>query len=165
MQGAAIAYHNTQKIFGFEYVKLEDMEKRVFGCQQFSDIIFRSSLAILEKILDYVLDDQDSNLYDKDPKHQENKKVFKVGFYASESNRNLVVMVEIFDNDEVYQERFKDILPEYMRDPIDYYISHNIQPKVIKYNVGVYPIHNGIPIDISPILFEEGDNLDVKMNI
>jgi len=32
MQGAAIAYHNTQKIFGFEYIKLEEMEKRVFGC-------------------------------------------------------------------------------------------------------------------------------------
>lgn len=26
MQGAAIAYHNTQKVFGFEYIKLEDME-------------------------------------------------------------------------------------------------------------------------------------------
>ena len=32
MQGAAIAYHNTQKVFGFEYVKLEDMERRIFGC-------------------------------------------------------------------------------------------------------------------------------------
>jgi hypothetical protein len=31
--------------------------------------------------------------------------------------------------------------------------------------VGIYPIHNGIPIDHSPILFEEGDNLDVKMSI
>lgn len=32
MQGATIAYHNTQKIYGFQYIKLEDMEKRVFGC-------------------------------------------------------------------------------------------------------------------------------------
>ena len=32
MQGAAVAYHNTQKIFGFEYIKLQDMERRVFGC-------------------------------------------------------------------------------------------------------------------------------------
>ena len=61
MQGAMIAYHNTQKIFGFEYIKLEDMEKRVFGCSEFSNIAFKSSLAILEKILDYILDDQDSN--------------------------------------------------------------------------------------------------------
>ena len=126
MQGAAIAYHNTQKIFGFEYVKLEDMERRVFGCSQFSDIVFRSSLTILERILDYILDDQDSNLYIKDPRHQESNKIFKIGFYASETTRNLVVMLEIFDNDELYQERFKEILPEYMRDPVDYYISHKI---------------------------------------
>jgi len=58
MQGAAIAYHNTQKIFGFEYIKLEHMENRVFGCPEFSDIIFNSSLALLEKILDHILDDQ-----------------------------------------------------------------------------------------------------------
>lgn len=56
-------------------------------------------------------------------------------------------------------------MPEYMRDPVDYYITHNIQPQVYKYNVGIHPIHNGIPIDLSPILFEEGDNLDVKMSI
>jgi len=36
---------------------------------------------------------------------------------------------------------------------------------VFKYHVGIYPIHNGIPIDYSPILFEEGDDLDVKMAI
>jgi hypothetical protein len=57
MQGAAIAYHNTQKIFGFEYIKLEDMEKRIFGCPEFSDIVFNSSLSLFEKILDFVLDD------------------------------------------------------------------------------------------------------------
>ncbi len=55
MQGAAIAYHNTQKIFGFEYIPLEQMEKRVFGCPEFSDIVFNSSLSLIEKILDFVL--------------------------------------------------------------------------------------------------------------
>jgi hypothetical protein len=57
MQGAAIAYHNTQKIFGFQYISLDDMEKRVFGCPEFSDIIFNSSLSMIEKILDFVLAD------------------------------------------------------------------------------------------------------------
>jgi hypothetical protein len=57
MQGAAIAYHNTQKVFGFEYIKLEDMENRVFGCKEFSDIVFNSSLCLLEKVLDYVIED------------------------------------------------------------------------------------------------------------
>lgn len=47
MQGAAIAYHNTQKIFGFQYVKIEDMERRIFGCKEFSDLIFENSLIIV----------------------------------------------------------------------------------------------------------------------
>ena len=74
-------------------------------------------------------------------------------------------MVEIFDDDKIYQERFKEIMPEYMRDPIDYYKTHNINPKVIKYNIGTFPIHNGIPIQYSPILFEEGDDLEVKYSV
>ena len=74
-------------------------------------------------------------------------------------------MFEIFDNDEVYQDRFRELMPEYMRDPVDYYNTHNIKPVVFKYNVDISPIHNGIPIDHSPVLFEEGDNLDIKMGI
>lgn len=88
MQGAAIAYHNTQKVFGFQYVKLEEMEKRVFGCSQFSNIVFKSSLSILERILDYILDDQDSHRKvvqsGSTDVNQNNKKVFKMGFYAHE---------------------------------------------------------------------------------
>ena len=158
MQGAAIAYHNTQKIFGFEFIKLEEMERRVFGCPQFSDVVFRSSLTIFEKILDYLLHDQL-------PKYRENNKLFKIGFYANEQSRNLNVMLEIFENDEQYQERFRDTLPEYMRDPIDYYVAHGLKPEVIRYSVAIQPVHNGIPVDASPIMFEDGDNLDVKMAI
>jgi len=58
MQGAAIAYHNTQKVFGFEYIKLEQMENRVFGCSEFSDVVFDKSLGLLEKIMDHILEDQ-----------------------------------------------------------------------------------------------------------
>jgi hypothetical protein len=57
MQGAAIAYHNTQKIYGFEYIPLEQMERRIFGCKEFSDLVFNNSLGIIERILDYVLED------------------------------------------------------------------------------------------------------------
>lgn len=35
------------------------MEKRVFGCKEFSDVIFKTSLTLLEKILDFILEDQD----------------------------------------------------------------------------------------------------------
>ena len=77
MQGAAIAYHNTQQIFGFEYIKLEQMENRVFGCSEFSDVVFNSSLGLLEKILDHILEDQ----------YVEGADTFRIGFYANESTR------------------------------------------------------------------------------
>lgn len=39
------------------------MERRVFGCSEFSDIIFRNGLNIIEKIFDFVLEDQEANEY------------------------------------------------------------------------------------------------------
>ncbi len=36
------------------------MEKRVFGCSEFSDIVFKNSLTIVEKIFDFIIEDQDS---------------------------------------------------------------------------------------------------------
>ena len=101
MQGAAIAYHNTQKVFGFEYIKLEHMENRVFGCKAFSDIVFNTSISLLEKILDHVLEDQQAPDTGAKGDLDENR-VFKIGFYAHEASRTITVMCEIFENDDVY---------------------------------------------------------------
>jgi hypothetical protein len=56
-------------------------------------------------------------------------------------------------------------MPAYMQDPIDYYLTHKIKPTVVKYNVSVLPILNGVFVDHTPLLFEEGDHLEVKYNI
>jgi len=45
-------------------VPIEEMEKRVFGCTEFSDIIFNTSLGLIEKIFDYVLADQHDEVDD-----------------------------------------------------------------------------------------------------
>lgn len=123
MHGAAVAYHNTQKIFGFEYIELEQMERRVFGCAEFSNVIFDSSLCMVEKMLDFVLADQHD---DTSGNVGDSERVFKIGVYANEKARTVDIMVEVFENDEVYQERFQDYFkPDYMVDPIDYYLSNS----------------------------------------
>ena len=38
MDGAFIAYHNTLKLFGFEYVKTLEIERRIFGNKKYSDV-------------------------------------------------------------------------------------------------------------------------------
>jgi len=50
-------------------------------------------------------------------------------------------------------------------DPFDFYIFYGIKPKVIQYQVGIYPILNGIPIDYSPILYEKNDHIEFKYSI
>jgi len=40
MDGAFIAYHNTQEIFGFEYIKLKEMERRIFGNDYYANASF-----------------------------------------------------------------------------------------------------------------------------
>ena len=122
MDGAFIAYHNTQRIFGFEYVKLQEMEQRVFGCSQFSNIIFQCSLTLLEKVLDYIIEDVGGS------PEQQQRRMFKLGFYANEKERTLNIMVETFEDQKIYEDRFREIMPEYMQDPIDYYLSHRITP-------------------------------------
>jgi len=72
-------------------------------------------------------------------------------------------MVEIFEKDQIYTERFREILPEYLLKPIDYYIAHNVKPQVVRYNVAMESIHNGVPLIRTPVFFEAGDNFEVKV--
>ena len=99
------------------------MEKRVFGCPEFSDVIFNISLTLMEKIFDFILQDHYTPVSEDDGSPL---KTFKVGFYANNVTRSLNVMVEVFEKDEVYQERFTSFSPDYMKDPVDYYLMHNI---------------------------------------
>jgi len=92
--------------------------------------------------------------------------VLKLGFYANESTRMLDVFVEAFDDDVIYQEKFNDYFkPGYMKDPIDFYLTHKIKPNVVQFKVGMYPVLNGVFVDHAPILFETGDHLELKYKI
>jgi hypothetical protein len=40
-------------------------------------------------------------------------------------------MCEVFENEDIYQDQFvSNFKPDYMKDPIDYYLSHKIKPNV-----------------------------------
>lgn len=84
MDGAFIAYHNTEKIYGYQYVKLKEMALRVFGDEYNLDISFLCVSKMLTIVLDHVRSSlsqyKDDNL--------------KIGFYADSKLKKLVVMVE-----------------------------------------------------------------------
>ena len=52
MDGIFVAYHNTQRLFGFQYVPLEEMDERIYGSSAFAEQCFRHSIGILENVLD-----------------------------------------------------------------------------------------------------------------
>ncbi|KAI8968018.1 mitochondrial protein Pet127-domain-containing protein [Mycotypha africana] len=52
MDGILVAYHNTQTLFGFQYISKEEMDARLFGSTKLGDQVFRNSLYMFETILD-----------------------------------------------------------------------------------------------------------------
>ena len=52
MDGVMVAYHNTQQIFGFQYIPLAEMDERLFGPEKgIGDRVFNKCIGLLEAIL------------------------------------------------------------------------------------------------------------------
>ncbi|KAI0269903.1 mitochondrial protein Pet127-domain-containing protein [Gloeopeniophorella convolvens] len=52
MDGVFVAYHNTKKIFGFQYIPLSEMDARLFGEEAVGDVVFGKCMQLLEVVLD-----------------------------------------------------------------------------------------------------------------
>ena len=50
MDGVMVAYHNTARIFGFQYVPLQEMDARLYGNGNAGQIIFERCLKLLDII-------------------------------------------------------------------------------------------------------------------
>jgi hypothetical protein len=144
MDGAFISYHNTQKIFGFEYIKLIDMERRLFGNSQFSNIIFKASLKLLQEALDYIIKD-----------FPKNEKLI-LGIFANEWTGVLDILVEPINEDT-----YSDFGSYKVTEVIDYYHLKGYRPKVYKYSVHVNSLLNNVVSTFSPIFYENNDTLNV----
>ncbi|KZS93579.1 Pet127-domain-containing protein [Sistotremastrum niveocremeum HHB9708] len=55
MDGIFVAYHNTLKLFGFQYVPLHEMDERLFGSHELGDQVFSKCLAILEVLAEEIV--------------------------------------------------------------------------------------------------------------
>ena len=55
MDGIFVAYHNTARIFGFQYVSLHEMDVRLFGREDAGVRVFRRIVYLLEKLYDEIV--------------------------------------------------------------------------------------------------------------
>ena len=52
MDGVIVAYHNTERIFGFQYIPMQEMDERLFGPEKgIGDKVFGKCMGLLEAIL------------------------------------------------------------------------------------------------------------------
>jgi hypothetical protein len=54
MDGVLVAYHNTARIFGFQYVSLEEMEVKLYGSGN-GMRVFNKCVSLLERVLSDVV--------------------------------------------------------------------------------------------------------------
>lgn len=55
MDGVFVAFHNTARIFGFQYISLEEMDERLFGGPGRGNPVFEKCMGLLEAVADEVI--------------------------------------------------------------------------------------------------------------
>ena len=50
MDGVFVAYHNTARIFGFQYIPLTEMDARLYGGEGRGDRVFEKCVGLLEAV-------------------------------------------------------------------------------------------------------------------
>eukprot|EP00929_Paragymnodinium_shiwhaense_P007711 TRINITY_DN111622_c0_g1_i1.p1 TRINITY_DN111622_c0_g1~~TRINITY_DN111622_c0_g1_i1.p1 ORF type:complete len:715 (+),score=122.05 TRINITY_DN111622_c0_g1_i1:93-2147(+) len=57
MDGILCVYHNTAEVFGYQYFRLSDMDRCVYGSEESADAAFDLSTKLLQEVLGLVTDD------------------------------------------------------------------------------------------------------------
>lgn len=52
MDGVFVAYHNTERIFGFQYIPLSEIDARLFGRHASGNEVFVKCIQLLEAVLE-----------------------------------------------------------------------------------------------------------------
>lgn len=152
MDGAFIAYHNTKKIYGFEYVRLKEIIMRLFGDEFNFDSTFLIITKLLTDINDYII---------KDLKPKYDTSQLKIGMYANACNRSLIVMVEVMD-------KIKEYKPIKLPGENAFYdVVNNMElnPNIFRYEFNFYTFLNGVLYRQPDIYFEPNDQIEIKMAV
>lgn len=150
MDGAFICYHNTKDIFGFQYLHLSEIEKRVFGSRECGDLILSTTVQMHQLIINEVL-----KLFPDDEQ-------LRIGYYADYRKDELLITIEQFDHKFAWGETEKEI--EGVDDEHDYYTIFEPNKKVYTLRLQVFPLLNGI-LQREPLFVEPGDKVEFHYSL
>jgi hypothetical protein len=152
MDGAFVVYHNTETIYGYEYIRNSEVLKRIFGNDLNSQVMFIVSAKMLTTILDYVK-----------AKVKEECKAFRLGFYANSLSSSLTVFVECCKEDPSSEPLLQP--SNEIRDELDYFTKYKEQTnKVLKFEFVFTIMVNGVHTT-HPYLLSPGDDLQVFYHV
>lgn len=147
MDGAFISYHNTQEIFGFEYLKLDEIEQRLFGSSEISDQVLKICLAMFQDILD-----------DVTAKFPDDEMI-KVGLFASYKTDELMITAEAHEKAFEYETDLNVL--KNIEDEVDYYNAFYPGKTAYAMSRRIFPHINGI-LQKEPVFLEKGDIFTFK---
>lgn len=150
MDGAFLCYHNTRDIFGFQYISLEEIEKRVFGCKEFAETVFKTTLQIHQMIMDEAL------------KLFPDREMLRIGLFSDFRKEELIITIEEFD--EKFDWGEPETATEGIEDEHDYYMIHHPGKRVFSLRMHLFSFLNGI-YQREPLFFEPGDRLEVRYDL
>ncbi|OMJ95936.1 hypothetical protein SteCoe_488 [Stentor coeruleus] len=147
MDGAFIAYHNTVEIFAYEYIKIEEIEKRLFGCAEISEQVLKICLAMFQDILDDV-----TEKYPDD-------ELIKVGIFANYKSDELLITAEAHEKNFEYPNDPE--IRKLIEDEIDFYNAFFPGKTAYAMSRRIFPYINGM-MQKEPIFLEKGDKFTFK---
>ena len=130
MSGAFVAYHNTENIYGYEYIDFKEMVMRLFGDEYNLDVTFGIVSKMMTSIYDYILEDTKEYDYEQ----------LKIGFYANNTTKSLNVIVEVMSE-------MKEYPITNCWESVDQYFDKTLKElknPVLKYDFSFYTFLNGI---------------------
>lgn len=156
MDGAFIAYHNTKEIFGFEYVKTTEIERRIFGSSQYAEVCFMVCSKLLTETLDRILEDLKGETYQS----------IKFGFYSCSFLKKMIIFAELMKEDDTGGKETLIDQTDSIKDEMDYYTKYKkLTNKIFKFDCFVYPFINGVQQKLYNFSFEKGDQLEVRFKL
>lgn len=117
MDGVFLAYHNTEQVFGYEYIPVEKIEKTLYGSKAMADTSFSVSTQMMDKILSQVLDrfhDTDTN-------------ALRLLVHANYETHDIDLFVEIVDTEEEHN----DLVETFKEERITHYQDSSLQSRIV----------------------------------
>jgi len=152
MDGAFIAYHNTKEIFGFEYIKSKEIERRIFGNELYSNACFIICSKLLTTILNLLLEELKGEKFE----------MIKVGLYSDSHLKKMIIFAELFEENVPWDESKLINQTAEIKDEYDYYTKGNqMKNKVLKFEFNIYPYINGVYQRSNNFTLSQYDQIEV----